>query len=239
MPTSPCESEEQRIQIGTLNEKPLHAALKAWYAEPGDRLEVPIDGFVIDIVRDDLLVEIQTGNFAAIKRKVSALTSDHELRLVYPVAREKWLLKLPRDGRGRAKRRKSPKRGYFEDVFNELVSFPALLARSGFSLEVVLVHEEEVRRYAGGRHWRRRGWVTQERRLLDVVGRRLFESPKDMGTLVPSELSEPFTTAELATAIRRPRRLAQRMAYCLRGMNVITLVGKRGKAFLYARSAPA
>jgi hypothetical protein len=37
------------------------ASLKKWYAQPGDRFEVPVDGFVIDIVRDDLLLDIQTG----------------------------------------------------------------------------------------------------------------------------------------------------------------------------------
>ncbi len=34
--------------IGLLNEKPLHASLKEWYAQPGDQFEVPVDGFVID-----------------------------------------------------------------------------------------------------------------------------------------------------------------------------------------------
>jgi hypothetical protein len=50
--------------IGLLNEKPLHASLKAWYAQPEDRFEVPVEEFVIDIVRDDLLLEIQTSNLA-------------------------------------------------------------------------------------------------------------------------------------------------------------------------------
>jgi hypothetical protein len=53
--------------IGTLQETSLHSALKAWYARPGDRFEVFIDGFYIDIVRSELLIEIQTRNFSAIK----------------------------------------------------------------------------------------------------------------------------------------------------------------------------
>lgn len=48
--------------IGRLNEGPLHAALKRWCARPGDRLEAVVDGYVIDIVRADLLLEIQTGH---------------------------------------------------------------------------------------------------------------------------------------------------------------------------------
>ena len=43
-----------------LREKPLHAGVKRWYAEDGDRIEVPIGGYVIDLVRGDLLIEVQT-----------------------------------------------------------------------------------------------------------------------------------------------------------------------------------
>ena len=43
--------------IGTLNEGALHAQLKEWYCRPGDRLEQSVSGFVIDLVRGDLLVD--------------------------------------------------------------------------------------------------------------------------------------------------------------------------------------
>ena len=59
--------------IGLLNEGPLHAALKMWYAQPEDRFEVTVEGFVIDIVRDGLVLEIQTGNVASIKSKLANL----------------------------------------------------------------------------------------------------------------------------------------------------------------------
>ncbi len=51
--------------IGTLNEGALHAQLKDWYRRRGDRVEQLVDGFVIDLVRGELLVEIQTGSFAS------------------------------------------------------------------------------------------------------------------------------------------------------------------------------
>ena len=222
--------------IGVLNEKPLHAALKEWYAEPDAAFEVSVDGFVIDLVQGDQLVEIQTGNFTAIHQKLTALTAHYPVRLVYPIAREKWIVKLADDGRSRLSRRKSPKRGGFEHVFEELVSFPRLLANPNLSVEVLLIQEEEVRRHDGSRQWRRRGWVTVERRLLGVVGRRLFETPADVGKLLPAALVEPFTTSDLAAAIASPRRLAQKMAYCLREIGVITPEGKRGNAILYTRA---
>jgi len=222
-------------QISTFNEKPLHAALKDWYARPGDRFEEQVDGFIIDIVRDGLLIEIQTTSLASLKQKLFTLVKDHQVRLVYPVAREKWIVKLAEDGPGVSSRRKSPKRGKIEDLFRELVSFPQLMAHANFSLDALLIQEEEVRCYDETRAWRRRGWVTQERRLLQVVDQVRFSTPADLGKLLPQDLEEPFTTADLAAAIARPRRLAQRMAYCLREMGEIEAVDKQGNAILYRR----
>lgn len=222
--------------IGTLNEKSLHAALKSWYARPGDVLEQPVDGFVIDIVRGDLLIEIQTGNFTAIRRKLAMLTREHRLRLVYPLAAQKWLLKIPPEEGSRTTRRKSPRRLGLEALFDELIHIPKLMADPNFSLEVLLIHEEEVQRFVGAQRWRRRSWVTVERRLLQVVDQQLYETPADLLALLPTNLPATFTTADLADAMRRPRRLAQQMAYCLRELDLICVVGKRDRSLLYSLS---
>ena len=223
-------------KIGLLNEKPLHAALKQWYAQPGDVFETLVDGFVIDILRGELLIEIQTANFSGVKDKLLTLVPKHPVRLVYPIPQEKWIIKLAPERGGKTQRRKSPKRGGTEEVFNELVSFPELLSQPHFSLEVLLIREEEVRRHDKRRAWRRRGWVTQERRLLEVVSQQRFETPGDVWALILEHLPQPFTTSDLADAMGKPRRLAQRAAYCLRKMGAITPVGKRGRSVLYARA---
>jgi hypothetical protein len=220
--------------IGLLNEKPLHASLKECYAQPGDQFEITIDGFVIDIVRDDLLLEIQTGNFASIKSKLMKLVRAHQIRLIYPIAQEKWIVKQAKDNGGGVIRRKSPKRGRVEDLFWEMVSFPHLIVNPNFSLEVLLIREEEVRRFDGKWNWRRRGWRTEERRLLEVVDQRLFEGAADLQTLLPEKLGETFTTRDLADAIGISKRLAQKMAYCLHKARVFELMGKRGRANLYS-----
>lgn len=222
-------------QIGTLNEKPLHAALKDWYAQPNDQFEVPLNRFVIDIVRGDLLIEIQTRSFAAMKRKLLKLTPDYSVHLVHPIATQKWIIKIDDDGTEND-RRKSPKQGSVEQVFTELVSFPKLIKNPNFSLEVLLIHEEEIRKFVGRKKaWRKRGWRTEERRLVDVVDRARFDSPADLAGLIPESLAEPFTTADLASAIKKPRRLAQQMVYCLREMEAIQSVGHQKRSILYTR----
>ncbi len=221
--------------INTFNEGPLHAELKRRYAEPGDEFEQPVNGYIIDIVRGDLLIEIQTGNFAKLKAKLHALLTTHPVRLVYPVACEKWLVKLPAAPGAARSRRKSPKRGSALALFDELVSFPQLLAHANFTIEVLLIHEEEIRRYDSARAWRRKGWATEERRLLEIVGRQRFETPAELATLLPAGLTEPFTVAALAEAAGITRRLAGKMAYCLHKTGVLEQTGKQGRASLYQR----
>lgn len=218
--------------IGLLNEKELHASLKQWYARPGDRFEVSVDRFVIDIVRDDLLIEIQTRNFAAIKSKLTSLSRYHRIRLIYPIVQEKWIIRsAARNGEGTV-RRKSPKRGRLEDLFWELVSIPQLLLNPNFSLEVLMIREEEVRRYNEAKRKVRRGWFIEGRRLLAVLDQRSFGQSTDWLRLLPDGL-ELFTTSDLATRTNTRRELAQKMAYCLREAKMIELIGKRGRANLY------
>jgi hypothetical protein len=65
-------SQEREFRaIGTLNEGALHAQLKDWYRRRGDRVEQMVDGFVVDLIRGNLLVEIQTGGFTPLRRNSS------------------------------------------------------------------------------------------------------------------------------------------------------------------------
>jgi hypothetical protein len=219
--------------IGSLNEKPLHAALKDWYRRGGDLVEEPVEGFVVDLVRDDLLIEIQTRNFSAMRRKLDRLVDLRPVRLVHPVPATKWIVKL--DGKAReVSRRRSPKRGVAADVCAELVSFPSLLDHPNFVLEVLLTEEEEVWR-PDARGWRRGGYAVEERRLLGVVDAVEFRSPADLRDVLPGGLPDPFTTKDLAGLLGRTRHAAQEVAYCLRESGAIEVDGRDRRGYLYRR----
>ncbi len=224
--------------IGTLREKPLHASLKRWYSRTGDGVEVAVDGFVVDLVREDLLIEVQTRNFSSMKKKVTTLLDlGHRVRIVHPIPVDKWIVKVAGDGTVLSRRR-SPKHGSPIDVFAELVSFPDLLAHPNLDIDVILTNEEEYRRHTPNRSWRRKGWTVEERRLINVVDTLLISDADDLAALLPIELPEPFTTADLALKLGRSRRTAQQMAYCLRIADVIVAVGKTGNAVEYRVSGP-
>ncbi|HET9259365.1 MAG TPA: hypothetical protein VFP42_04475 [Acidimicrobiia bacterium] len=222
--------------IGTLREKALHAALKQWYQQPGDMVEHPVDGYVIDLVRDDLLIEIQTTGFAGMKKKVSKLLAEgHRIRIVHPIAVERTIVKVGEDGTI-ISRRRSPKHGAVTDIFTQLISFPGLVVAADLEVDVVLTDEEEYRTHSPGKAWRRNGWVIHERRLQKVLGSALLTSGAELIDLLPSQIPETFTTADLAARLGRPRRTAQQMAYCLRSANLIEPSGKQGNAIKYRRT---
>jgi hypothetical protein len=218
--------------IGVLNEKPLHAGLKEWYRADGDLVEVPLEGFVVDLVRDDLLIEIQTRGFSSMRRKLDRLLDLYPILVVYPVAVEKWIVKL--DGSGsEVSRRRSPKRGIPADVCGELVSFPSLLSHPNFTLEVALVEEEELWSPDATKGWRRGGFVVEERRLVGVRETVEVGSPGALVDLLPDGLPDPFTTADLAQGLRRSRHLAQEVAYCLRVSGAVGTAGRDKRGILY------
>lgn len=228
--------------IGTLAEKSLHAQLKQRFALPGDLLEYTLDGYVIDIARpgaapgepDFHCIEIQTRGLAKMKPKLRALLPRRPVHLILPVAAETTIVRLDAAG-APASRRKSPKHGSALHVFAELVSLPTVLADPHFTLEVLLTREEQIWRDDGQGSWRRKHWSIYDRRLLGVAGSLALTCPGDCAALLPAGLPERFTCRDLAAAGGLPLPLAQKMAYCLRQMDVLAVVGKQGNALVYGR----
>lgn len=226
--------------IGTLAEKSLHAALKAFYALPGDSLECDLDGSVIDILRPSLdapprCIEIQTRSLSKMKPKLHKLLDSYAVHVVYPIPRERFIVRVDANGEI-ISRRKSPKRGTVYDLFPELVAFPALVMHPNLTLEAVLIREEQVWLDDGRGSWRRKRWSIADRRLLGIVEAVMLQTPVAFAALLPPDLPPLFDSADLARAIKQPRFVAQKMAYCLREMGVIELAGKRVNTHLYRRN---
>jgi hypothetical protein len=222
----------------TLREGSLHAELKARYAATviDGRVEASVDGFVVDVAGRDELVEIQTASFGSARRKLERLVATHRVALVYPVPVEKWLVRVDADG-VILRRRRSPKVGLGLDLFDELVHVPALVAHPNFRIELLLIHEEEVRGPvpAGARYRYPREWWRLDRRLLEVIETRRIDTPGDLLSLLPVGLPEEFTTADIVAATGRSKRLAMRAVYCLERSGAIARLARRGRFVAYGR----
>ena len=234
--------------IGELNERSLHRALKERYAARGGSIETAVDGYIADVAVGNRIIEIQTGGFWSLKRKLTRVLEHREVTLVHPVAKDRYIVKLSpshagesvRDGdldTAARPRRKSPKHGSPFDVFSALVSIPSLLEHPNLTLDVVVVIEEEVRVFAKGKRWRRHGWSTADRRLIEVVETHTFNRMADLFAMIEPELPDMFTTLHLAEAMQSSRRLGQQAAFCFRETGISEICGKQGQALLYRRTA--
>ena len=216
--------------IGRLAERSLHAGLKDYLARPGDQFEVKLGRFVIDIVRGEMLIEIQTRHLYALRPKLRRLLEDHLVHLVHPLPAGRWIVREDKDGR-LLSRRKSPKHAAARDIFGELVRIPDLAAHPNLTLEALLIHEEQVWRDDGQGSWRRGRWSLVDRRLLGVVESRVFADPAGYLALLPP-LPEPFCIADLAAARGWNSNLAGRATYALRAMGLLA-AEKRGRVNLF------
>lgn len=226
-----------RSNIGTENERSLHAALKKWYARPGDRLEVHVDGYIIDLLRTHAhgkqeLIEIQTKNFAAIAQKLGSLVKNYRVRLVYPIPVEKWITRITATGEF-IRRRKSPKRGKPIDLFTELIRAPDLLRQKNLVIEILLTKEEEIWCEDGKGSWRRKGASRKDRKLLEVIDRIELKDGKDLLGFLPEELPTPFSNKDLALLMGEPVRIVRMLTYSLRKCGVAKVVGKKGNELLF------
>jgi hypothetical protein len=216
-----------------MQESSLHHSLKQHFSGETGQTEVTVDGYQIDVVQGSLLIEIQTGSFSAIKSKLADLLPRHPILLVHPIPVETWLLKYDEGGQKLLERRKSPRRGRWEDLFFELVRIPHLLDHPNLTFEVLLTQQEQVRCNDGRGSWRRKGWSISDHRLLAILERRVFISPDDFRPFLPANLPHTFTTKELSAELNIPTYLAQKMAYSLRVMGLLEVNQRRGRAYLY------
>jgi len=215
-------------------ETSLHRQLKALYAGPEDRQEVPFGKYRIDVVRGQELVEIQHGSLAAIRDKVRTLAQKHDVLVVKPVVARKTIVRLTDEG-AEASRRASPKRGTLLSVFEELVYFTRAFPQARLTLELRLVEIEELRVPGHGRRrrWRENDHIVLDQRLVSCGEPRQLRTAADLLSLLPGPVPETFHTGQLATLADIPRHFAQKIAYCLRQMGAIDTIGKQGNALMY------
>jgi hypothetical protein len=215
-----------------MTEYSLHSEIKEWYSILGGEIEVKVDDFIVDVVKDGFLIEIQTRNLFAIKNKLGKLLLTNPVRLVYPLSKVKWLVYVSNSG-DFVRKRRSPKREKIVDLFIELVHLSDLTNNKNFSFEVLLIEEEEIRCDDGKGSWRRRGISIKDRKLLKVFDRILFEDRTDFLKILPNNLGAPFTNRVLAKELGISIRLAQKITYCLRKMNVLIIDGKKKRELLF------
>lgn len=221
--------------IGTLSEKALHAALKAYYEPDTESHEIALGGFVADIVGEEGIIEIQTRGFDRLRAKLDAFLDAARVTVVYPIVEKRWLRWIdPETGEVSAPK-KSPKKWIPFDVFPELYKIKPQLQHPNFRLRLVLLELTDYR-YLDGYGQKKKIRASRGERVPEaLLGEIDLTCPMDYLRLLPETLEEPFTTKTLAKAVKRPVAHAQCAVNVLFSLGVLERVGREKNAYLYRR----
>lgn len=225
--------DRQRLGIGTLSEKTVHAILKNYYEPDEDRQEIPIENYVADIYADGEIIEIQTGQFNRMRDKLNIFLPLYPVTIVYPIPREKYLIWIDEVSGELSAPRKSPKRGNPYHAFPELYKIKMFLKSPNLRFKLALVDMEEYRLLNGWSRDRKKGSVRFDRiptQLVEEVG---IDCVQDYLQFVPYELEEPFTAKEFAGTVHITPKLAGVVLNLLYYVEAVERVGKKGNAYLY------
>ena len=221
-------------------ETSLHQQLKQCYAQEDGNTEVVMGNYRIDAIRDDELIEVQCASLSAIRDKCQNLLKRHQLRVVKPIVLRTRIAKAKTAESAITSRRMSPKRGSILDLFDELIYFTRVFPHKNLTLEVPLIHVEQLR--IPDKRKRRRRWHKEHKvvdvKLESIESTQEFREAADLLKLIdlPDSVDD-FNTVDLAEAIDRPRWNAQHIAYVLRKTGAIEQTSRKRTGIIYRRAA--
>lgn len=225
--------DRQRLGIGTLSEKTVHAIMKNYYEPDEDKQEIPIENYVADIYADGEIIEIQTRQFDKLRNKLNVFLPLYPVTIVYPIPREKWLIWIDEDSGELSEKRKSPKKGNLYMIFPELYKIKMHLLNPNLRLKPVLLDMEEYKLLNGWSKDKKKGSTRYDRIPMQIVEEVEINCIADYMQFVPYELPEEFTVKQFAKAAHITTSLASVTLNILYHVGTVERVGKQGNAYVY------
>lgn len=222
--------------IGTLQEKSVHAVIKHYLSPDISFQEIKIQNFIADIFTGDEIIEIQTGSFQQLRRKLKAFLPLYPVTIVYPIHETKWIRWINPQTGEISPPRKSPKRGSAYCILPELYKIKNFLLKPNLKLHIVITDMEDFRYLDGwGKNKKNRATKCDiiPTRLIDEV---IISNICDYEKLIPDSLVKGFTSKDYKKASRLSLSASQTALNILHHVGVVERVGKVGNAYKYNRT---
>ncbi len=225
--------EDTHSGIGTLGEKTLHAIIKYYFEPNVEKHEIKVGRYVADIFNEKGIVEVQTRNFAALRKKLDFFLKSYPVTIVYPVAYTKWIYWIDESTGVISKKRKSPKKGTTYCVFPELYRIKSLLSHPNLSLTILLLDVEEYKLLNGWSEDRKKGSERYEIIPIALIEQMSINSIKEYKKLIPKNLPDTYSSKDFKKVSGLSLPASQTALNILNYLGVVKRIGKRGNSFLY------
>ncbi len=232
---SNAAKESERKNIGVMKEKTLHSVMKFFYEPDSAYHEVKSENFVFDIFKDNTVIEIQTGSFRPIAKKIKeTLENNYKIIVVRPIDGIKYISWISGDGTV-SEPRKSPKKENIFSLLPELYYLGEAVYHENFTLRIVACVMLEYRLADGWSKDGKKGSHRENKIPKEILYSVDISTKLDYNMLLPDELPDIFTAKEFSvlTSLKR-RRLSMALSF-LKNISLIEQCGKKGNAFLYRK----
>ncbi|MBR6772444.1 MAG: hypothetical protein IKM29_03515 [Clostridia bacterium] len=217
--------------IGVLNERTLHAAIKL-YLEPSELCrEVAIGRRTADIVGEDGIIEIQTRGFERLRKKLTEFLPAVRVTVVLPVCENRRIWHINPDDGTISGGRKSPVKGTPLSAFDELYKIHPFISNDNLTVRVMFLDVDDYR--VPDKKHSRRGSVRYDRVPASLNSEIVINSENDLLQLLPTDLPDEFTSADLAKLGKVRQNIASRALTVLTKSGLTVRKGKRGRFYLY------
>lgn len=228
--------------FGTLAEKRLHAVIKKYICPNEDFHEVPLDGtrYLSDIRVGDDIVEVQTGSFYPMKKKIDYYlqSTDCTVTVVHPIAAVRRLSWVdPESFEIGDARRVAGERA--EALLPELYCLLSHLGNPRLRFRLLLLEVHDFRLQNGSRSRdRKKGSERYERMPIALLDELDFFTPEDFRRFIPEGLPSPFTVKQFSTLSKIRGRDAYSVVRVLTALGLFAPTEPIGRAMAFAILPP-
>lgn len=215
--------------IGTKQERTLHQYLKYYFCNDTAFHEQKCHGYIVDILKDNQIIEIQTSSFNVMRKKLEDLLEIYPITIVYPIIVEKMIHNYDENG-CLTSIKKSPKKEHPFKIGRELYKINYLLNNKNLSFICPLLKIEEHRIPYINRYKQQR--MTRINQIpYELVDLIYLKSKDDYQKLIPFE--KEFTALEFKKNLKLSDRESSATLIILRSIKAIELIRKDGKKHIY------
>lgn len=222
-------SESINVSIGIQKEKILHKIIKYYLSNNPNNHEIKIGRMFADVVLDNIIYEIQTQHFNALRNKLDKFLETNKVVIVYPTFRNKILHSITENGEY-IKTNKSPKKGTPLSLFVELYKISKYLNHPNLSFKILYFDIEEYRTVVPKKHYKSQGYIKYMQVPIELIEEYNLKEKSDIIDLLKEyNLSKPFTATDFSKISKISYNKATAAIRSLSTLGIIENIGKDGR----------
>lgn len=225
--------QRERYGIGTLAEKTMHNILKNYYSGSEDFQEIPVNEFVADIYMDGHIIEIQTGNFNKLRKKLDSFLEEYKVTIVYPVVYNRYITYIDKETGALSEKRKSTRKDTYYTAFKELYKIKTYLNHPNLTLRLLMLEADEYKLENPNLKNKRRRAEKYDIVPSKILDEMVIECSRDFIQLIPVELEDDFTAKDFAKAAKIHVSYAGVILNIFNYLKIVERVGKSGNSYIY------